>query len=430
MTRAAAVWLVALATFIVVAVGVRLAVVAAKPMAGIEIESLVVAGDLMQARQSGAHERMPGYGLMLAGLAAIDPNLQRGLACRPDQVPACGKARYVSVFVVQFTFALVTLALGFLIARRLSGSVGVAGLATALTFLATRPGDLAGFVTPNGLYQLLIVANLYLALLAWQGRSVVAAVVAGSTIGMAALIEPVALLLAPVSGLAFLALGLRQRTLGFASAAGGGLVISALATAVVVLQFSVARGYDTTAIWRHLGQRLAERVAYNDLGFVGTLSAILVPIPLLGDSLQSVFLSAAEVRKHAMYQPGSLMFDAATRLWPEMLARVGSTATALQLLWEQRVVAELGQYLGGLLPVLSRGLWGGAGVIGLIGIFHAWRSFTYARVDQRAADLAIVGVPTVALLFFNTLASANFPTLNPALPLLYAFAIAYVAGGL
>lgn len=422
-------WLWVLAAVIVAAVGMRTWIVSAKPMAGIEVESLVIAGDLLAGERRLPHERMPGYAMMLAGIAAVDPALRQGLACRLERPSECGKDRFQSVFLVQYVAALATLLLCYLIARRLSASAAIAGLTVALTFLVTRPGDLAGFVTPNSVHHLLFIAFVFLLLVAWQGGSLAALLAAGAVLGLTAAIEPHALLLALIVAAALLVLSLRQSGLAGGVVAGGGVVLGAAATAGIVLWLAISLGYDDRAVWRHIGQRLAERVAYNDLGFWRALLAILVPVPLLGDLLQGLFMTAAEVRAHAMYQPGSLVFDAATRVLPEALMQAGGPAPAVQAIWEARVTGEPGAWLGGLPAVLSRGLWGAASLVGLFGLFHLWRCRAYMRVDGRAADFAIVMAAVFGLLIINALLTANFPILNPALPLVYSYAIAYVAGG-
>lgn len=420
-------WLLAAA--IAIAIGVRTLAVASKPVAGIEHESLVIAGDVLRGTRESAHERMPGYGMALAAVAVADPGLRAGLACRIDQPQACAKSQYISVFVLQYLAGLATLLIGALIAWRLSGSWRVSALTAALTFLGTRLGDFAGFVTPIALYHVLIVSVLGALLVAWQCRSAGFATLAGGLIGAAGLIEPATWVLGPVVAIVVAVLAARGGESRFGVLGGGAILVATVFAAGLGLASAVALGYEQSAVWRHVGQRLAERTAYNELGFGSALIAVLVPIPLLGDLLLSA-LPAAEARQHVMYQPGSLVFDGVARIWPEAYSRAGSTFEAARLIWQERVWGAPGAWLAGLLPVLSRGLWGGAGVIALIGVGHVCRSVDYARVDQRLSDLLVVTVPCVALLVVNTLAGPNFAYLNPALPLLYAFAIAYVAGGL
>lgn len=420
-------WLLAAA--IALAIGVRTLAVASKPVAGIEHESLVIAGDLLRGKRDGVHERMPGYGMALAAVALVDPGLRAGLACRIERPEACSKLQFASVIALQYLAALATLLIGAWIAWEVSRSWRVAALTGALTFLGTRPGDFAGFVTPIALYHLLFVSILFAALMAWRRRSTGLSALVGVLIGSTALLEPVALLLGPVMAIAFVALGAKAGAAKFGAIAGSMILVATVAAAGLGLWGAVMLGYDQSAVWRHFGQRLAERTAYNELGFGSALLAVLVPVPLLGDLLLSV-LPSAVARQHAMYQPGSLVFDGVARIWPEAFARTGSTFDAALLIWQERVWGAPGAWLSGALPVLSRGLWGGAGLIALIGIAHVRRSIDYARVDHRLPDLLVVVLPCVALLVINAIAGPNFPHLNPALPLLYAFAIAYVAGGL
>lgn len=421
------VWLLAAA--IALAIGVRTLAVASKPVGGIEHESLVIAGDLIGGSQVGTHERMPGYGMVLAVLALTDPVLRTGLACRIDRPQTCAKSQYVSVFVLQYLAALATLLLGALIAWRLSRSWRIAALAAALTFLGTRLGDFAGFVTPIAVYHLLFVSALWALLVAWQSRSVRFAALAGGLIGAGALIEPATSVAGPVVAIVVAVFAVKGGESRFGVFGGGAVLVATVFAAGLGLAGAVALGYDQSAVWRHVGQRLAERTAYNELGFGSAVIAALAPVPLFGDLLLSL-LPAAEARRHVMYQPGSLVFDGVARILPEALGRTGSTFEAALLIWRERVWGAPGAWLSGVLPVLSRGLWGGASVIALIGVVHVGRSIDYARVDRRLSDLLVVAAPCLALLAINTISGPNFAYLNPALPLLYAFAIAYVAGGL
>jgi hypothetical protein len=99
-------------------------------------------------------------------------------------------------------------------------------------------------------------------------------------------------------------------------------------------------------------------------------------------------------------------------------------------LLREHVTAEIGAYLWSLPPIVSRGIWAGGGVVALFGLFHMRRAIAYARVDGRLGDLLVVVLPVVSLFVVNTLFTGNAYWLNPMLPFVYCYAIAYVASGL
>ena len=76
-----------------------------------------------------------------------------------------------------------------------------------------------------------------------------------------------------------------------------------------------------------------------------------------------------------------------------------------------------------------RGLWGGAGIVGLIGIFHVRRMLQFARADGRLGVHLTAILPIFGLLLLNTLLTHNSYWLNPMIAFAYAYAIAYVACG-
>jgi sulfotransferase family protein len=92
------------------------------------------------------------------------------------------------------------------------------------------------------------------------------------------------------------------------------------------------------------------------------------------------------------------------------------------------VVDDAAAYLAATPSLLNRGIWAGADIVALIGLFHLRRLVTFARADGRMATLLIVLTPATALLVANSLLTSNQPWSNPALPFLWAFAIAYVVG--
>ena len=94
------------------------------------------------------------------------------------------------------------------------------------------------------------------------------------------------------------------------------------------------------------------------------------------------------------------------------------------------MMRRLPSYLWSVPPIVGRGIWAGAGLIALFGLFHLPALVRYSRADGRLRDLGVVVWPIVALFIVNSLLTSNSFWLNPLLPFLYSYAIAYVAAGL
>jgi hypothetical protein len=129
------------------------------------------------------------------------------------------------------------------------------------------------------------------------------------------------------------------------------------------------------------------------------------------------------------YRPGTYVFEGATRILPAALAQSGSAWDQLLWLIKTYVVGEPTAYLVGVPAILVRGLWRGAGLVALIGVFHVPTLLRWARVERTHYwTVTVVGL-TAALLVLNTLLTANSLYANPMLAFVYAYAIAHVAGG-
>ena len=254
------------------------------------------------------------------------------------------------------------------------------------------------------------------------------ALAAGAALGLSALFEPLTALLIPLAALmCFLPSGGRREpvlrsTARVVSVLAGGVLSLALVAA------AIGQAYDFNGAVRHVARHLAERTAFNGMDVATWAAALAVPIPLLGDWLQPLFGDAGQ--RVGAARAGSIASDGMVRLFETGMAHGGSAVAAALWLLREQISLQFGTYLWSLPPLVSRGIWAGGGVVALFGLFHIHRMLAYARVAGRIGDLLVVVLPIVCLFIVNTLFTGNAYWLNPMLPFLYCYAIAYVAGGL
>ena len=187
-------------------------------------------------------------------------------------------------------------------------------------------------------------------------------------------------------------------------------------------------GYQNGAIARHMSWALAERAAFNRLEGTAWWAGLVLPIPMLGD-LASLLFPTEVMARFGYYVPGTYVYDGANRIFPAALAQ--PVAPLMQTLWLAKtyIVQDPIGYLAASGPMLVRGLFGAAGLIGLVGILHVPTMRRWSKLDANHQATAIMVLAAGALVVVNTLITANPVNLNPILPFVYAYAIAYVASG-
>ena len=426
--------MVLLLALISVIVGVRTFGLASKPEGTIDIESVEIARDLLSnARteipqpRTTAHDRPPGLAMILTLAALVDGRVERGLSCTLADRAGCRPDLFASVIVAQYFAAVAIFVMMLLMAWRLSRAWDITLIALVLTFIAVRPADTAGLVRPMIWYQLLLALYLLLALVAHQKRSGALAFAAGAALGLSALFEPLTAFVIPVAALlCFLpSSGGREASRPALQATA---ILTGVALSIGLLAIAISHSYDLNGAVRHVGRHLAERAAFNGMDLGTWVAALIVPIPLVGDWLQALFADAAQ--KVGGARAGSIASDGMVRLFEAGMAKGGSPPGAVLWLVREQMAGQLGAYLWSLPPMVSRGIWAGGGVVALFGLFHVYRAFAYARVEKRLADLLVIVLPIVALFIVNTLLTGNAHWLNPMLPFVYCYAIAYVASGI
>lgn len=375
----------------------------------------------------------PGYVLVLAALAVTSPSTRTALVCWRDKREGCRVSSLPLLLVAQWLAAALSVVLAFRIAHRLSGTTAVAIIAALMFYLSTRPGEFAGAVRGHVWYVLALMAFVNLLVGAVAQRSWLRAAGAGAALGLAMQFELAAVVALPVTVVLLLLIRTNADVRGTAARSwplSRAFLLGACATAMGLLWLATANGYDPHAYVRRAALQLAQHAAFLGLERASWTAAVATQVPWIGDFIASV-LPASEVRRIAIGAgPGSLLAHGVAVLYPEAMTRAGgSSIAALALLWNEHVMGKPLAYLASLPPVLMRGLFAGGGLIALIGLFHVPRMLSYARAGERLALHIIAFAPVLAMLVVNVFLTSNEFWLNPLLPFVYAYAIAYVAQG-
>ena len=172
---------------------------------------------------------------------------------------------------------------------------------------------------------------------------------------------------------------------------------------------------------RLLVLQLSERLGYHAMGFYDWLGSLILPLPFVGGWLE--FLFSEDTARRLAHGYAALGRE---EIFPRAVAQ--SPSPLAQYAWLVRAYMQdaFGSYLAVTPGILNRGVWGGADIVALVGVFHIKRLLAYSGEDGRCGALAMVLAPIAALLVVNTLLSANPAWANAAMPFVWAYAIAYV----
>jgi hypothetical protein len=357
-------------------------------------------------------------------MALLDDDVARGLFCASEPPDGCtGAFPFRPLILLQVAAAVLCLALAFRLAFKLSGSRNIAIIALLLTFVWGRFGEFAGNLLPHTWYQLGVIASIYLAATAKTPMRFLAA---GVCIGLTALFEPTSLVLVAVA--VYAAARVPRTALPVRMSYGGLIMLGAVLGLLPLLAVADMLGYQNGAVARHMSWALAERAAFNRLEGTAWWAGLVLPIPMLGD-LASLLFPTEVMARFGYYVPGTYVYDGANRIFPAALAQ--PVAPLMQTVWLAKtyIFQEPIGYLAATAPMLVRGLFGAAGLIGLVGILHVPTMRRWSKLDGNHQATAITLLAAGALVAVNTLITANPVNLNPILPFVYAYAIAYVASG-
>lgn len=418
---------------IALAVAIR-ALAVARGQDTIDIESVQMADDFYRNMTSPTavprkevHQRMPGLALLLTVAAKIDPRIRQGLECSILDRTHCRSELFASVLVLQVLAASLAFAMLLLVAWRLSGSWEVALIALALTFVATRAGDFAGQIRPATWYHFLLTLYVFLAAYAQRGSPLLA-LGAGLALGASALFEPTSIMLLPIAAILFFLSEPASTERRSAQILRAATFMCGALLGLAGFFVAASLSYDMNAAIGYIALHAAYRVAFNAMDTGTWVQSLIVPIPLIGDWFQS--LSGASAVKFGVGKPGSIMFEGFAEIYPKSLAHRESTWGPVGWIVREKIFGDAVAYTASMPSIVCRGIWAGGGVIALFGIFHVRRMLAYARADQRLVSHLVILVPIAMLFIVNTLLTSNIYWLNPLLPFVYSYAIAYVASGL
>jgi uncharacterized protein len=371
----------------------------------------------------------PGYPAFVAGVAMLDRGLAATIRCL-----AAGRADCVhrnpfrALIALQGLLVLIALALVCRVALELSGSGEIAGLATLLTFMMGRFGELAVGVTPYAIVPPLALIFCALTFIAHRRRSLLIAAAAGLLLGFLALVEvyyaaiialaPLLLLWAESSR----AKPQRKFALGAAASLAG--------AASLVLGPWMARNYaqfgDIAPAQGSVIRHLAERMVYTGLSARELAVGLFFWLPGIGD-FSSLFLPPETARKFDVYYKGSLLLDSGRIL---EATSVPAGESQFRRLLDVYALGRPGEYAAMTALLMVRGLRSTGGFLVLWGWLSLPLLVRRLRARRELGPFLLIAGPLWALTAVQSLLTADLPWMNAPLVFVYAYAIASVTGGL
>lgn len=375
-------------------------------------------------RLGGDVRVMPGYALVLATLASVDPATHDSLVCTTSAT-RCSKVQLHWLYVLQAILALATLYLFYAASLILSGSRDVAFLTALLLLLGSPFGEPAGYPYPYVYPAFLLAAFAALGSAAARRHSLALFAASGAVLGLAGLFTVIlvpALAVAAIAVLAVPAASGPRRTARAAAVAAGGVSVAAAA-------YALLHGiYDPAWALRSLTYDLSLRAGYDivtpGLAAFGTL----LQLPLVGAAAEAL-APTSWAKPFGPYVDGSYLMRGHTQVYPAVLA-AGQTAGGELFHLFNRIGAEVTGYLLATPVVLVRGLLAKADVVAVLGLLN-WRTmFAYHGAVGDGRLLLLVLSPFLTLLVAGTLFTTNMLFAPVAIGFVHAYAIAYVSGRL
>lgn len=266
----------------------------------------------------------------------------------------------------------------------------------------------------------------------WRRQSSKAIMGSGCMLGTCALFEPLAGLLVPVTGalLCDTSLHEHKRSASRCVLHGAVFILGAVAAIGGLMAIGHPVEVDPRSSFFHLATQMSQRAGFVGLDRETWVSDVLLPTPIIGRIFESIVATVEIKRVMAGSPEGSLAYHGLYKILPEAFAASSNNPLQIiNILGYRFDVGQIATYLASIPPVIARGIWGGAGLVALIGIFAIRNMFRFASADGRRSEHLLVILPIYALFVVNTLFTDNTYWLNPLLPFVYAHAIAYVARG-
>lgn len=380
----------------------------------------ILGSDQSQRAPLPAMVAPPGYGLVLASLAIVDPGTRAMIRCRAHN-QGCGHASARATVLLQAFCCLAILALSFGLVFILTERWEAAILGMLVMFFGVRHGDMAALAVPIVFQTLSVVLTLFLCVLAVARRSCGIAVLAGmaqaATIGFL----PHLAVLVPVAcgaiGLCLWRAGSGPKAVlaAFGFAAGCG----AIALAAHLVHGSIV---SVEALARAMVFQFSQRLAYQAADFEVVLAGLLVPTPILGDAFAMLFSDAA-FHKLGPYYPGTLAMAGVREVYPLALRAADG---ALGQFWWLASTYSLGDPLGFLkasLILAVRTIWMDGDLVAVFGIVTVISLVRSREKVSRNAQFWTFCILTFGFLLATWLLTPGLLSIYAPGMLLYAYAI-------
>jgi 4-amino-4-deoxy-L-arabinose transferase-like glycosyltransferase len=369
------------------------------------------------------NDHAPLYPAWIAVFMRLSPDFRSSLACFMERgSPPASCPRAFGPFVAaQLALAGLLLGAVWLLALRLSGSASVAWLAAAAALLSRDPLRYANLVLTEALLVPLLAWFTVFLVIAYQDRQARWMLAAGAALGLAALTRPAYayLFFASAGALAVAAAILRRRSLAAAC------ILFIVAYGLVVapwmarnkMQFgelALTSAYD--------GDILAQRVAYNRMGWAELASAFVVWFPDIGDDIGKLLLPPHFYAKLG-WGEGSYYATVAPALYEHVKAYTGSAEAVMPYLLRTEVFENPVKHALVSLPLAWRAIfvskyWGVAGLLCFVFVL-------IRRIRDGDRALLLASLPAWFMVAFHALVSISIPRYNLALIPLYAYAMAW-----
>lgn len=383
--------------------------------------------DATTVRPGSGHS--PLYPAWIAAFAALDGGLHDTLAClvRNNATGAPCQLDLGTLVAAQLLLAGIFLGCVWVLARRLSGSSRIAWLAALCALAARNPLQYANHILTEALLVPLLGVFIVCLAIAYLDRSPRWMLAAGAALGLAALTRPAYAYLFYVMAavLAVAALVRWRRALLL------GCVLFAVAYGVVVSPW-LARNkalFDRVALTTgYDGDILAQRIAYNRMGWEELGLAFLLWFPDIGDNMAKLAAPKKDFIR-LTWDPGSYYVSVAPRIYDEALRAAGSPDAVTGYLIRTEILEHPVKHALVSLPLAFRAVfiskyWG---VVGLI----CFLVLIVRQISGGNYTLLLLSLPVWFMVAFHALISVSIPRYNLALIPFYAYAMAWAldAGG-
>ena len=367
----------------------------------------------------------PLYPAWVALFMHLDPGIRASLGCIVDRTntqTACSLDLRLLV-AAQLVLAGVFFGAVWLLAFRISGNPWIAWLAAGFALMSQDPLSYANRVLTEALLLPLMGLFTVFLVLAYQTKRMRWMLAAGASLALAALTRPAYcyLFLVITATLAGGVLVGKRRLFLTACAA------FVLAYGVVVTPWMLRNKlqFDRFALTTgYAGDILAQRVAYDRMGWDELAMAFLYWFPDFGDNIAKAFFPRRYFEK-LKWTGDSYYAAVAPALYQRVLVEAKSPDAVLPRLLRTEILAHPVKHVLVSLPLAWRGVfvrkyWGIVGLICFIIV-------ALRRRDRPDHALLVASLPVWFMVAFHALVSVSIPRYNLPLIPLYAYAMAWAA---